>query len=243
MTTFRQASWGEIQRLRARVTALEDASNLAEAAQRFVGIFADTFESVVLARVFMVAELGELPPTEREFAIAVANGAALDPKTRVLCLLGSRGVREAWNDRRLSQGHLAIPLVSADSVRRAPMIAQLLGDLNIDLRALDEGRPLAPRQLLMGRRGTFFVQDALTSTDADGRLIIATQTFAREFHVRSVFGMGGAYIDGTLISAIVFCSELLERAQVEPFASFIDTFKQVTSARVPGQLFPVASSS
>lgn len=238
MTTFRSAAWGDIQRLRTKVSALGAASSAAEAAQGFAGVFTDAFDSVVLARVFAVVELSELPPPERDFALSLASGGTLAPKTRVLCLLGSRGQREAWNDRRQSRGHLAIPLVSAESVRQAPMIAQLLGDLHVDLRALDDGRPLAPRQLLLGRRGTFFVQDALTSTDADGRLIIATQEFARELGVRSVFGMGGAYVGGALLAAIVFCSELLERAQVEAFASFIDTFKQVTAEHVSqGRLF------
>ena len=50
--------------------------------------------------------------------------------------------------------------------------------------------------MLGGRNGTFFVPDALTAKDARA-VGIAAHDFAEEHAIRTVFGMGGAYVDGT----------------------------------------------
>jgi len=232
MESLKQAQWSRLQAFRARVAELQSADSLAEAAQSFATEFVETFDSVVLARVFVVLEYGALPPAERAFARELAQMEQLPDSTRVLTLLGTRGKEEDWNDRLRSQAHLAIPLVSAATVREAPMIAKLLADLEVDLRVLDDGRPLATRQLLLGRRGTFFVADALSSTDDAGRLVIPARSFVEEHAVRSVFGMGGAYVDGTLVVSVLFCSEVLDRAFVERFTTFIDAFKVATADKV-----------
>jgi hypothetical protein len=59
--------------------------------------------------------------------------------------------------------------------------------------------------MLGGRNGTFYVQDARTAVDSLGRHVIAARDFAQEFAIRTVFGMGGAYVDGTMAVAIFFC--------------------------------------
>jgi len=232
MESLKQAQWSRLQAFRARVAELQSADSLAEAAQSFATEFVETFDSVVLARVFVVLEYGALPPAERAFARELAQMEQLPDSTRVLTLLGTRGKEDDWNDRLRSQAHHAIPLVSAATVREAPMIAKLLADLEVDLRVLDDGRPLATRQLLLGRRGTFFVADALSSTDDAGRLVIPARSFVEEHAVRSVFGMGGAYVDGTLVVSVLFCSEVLDRAFVERFTTFIDAFKVATADKV-----------
>lgn len=230
MRSFNEASWSRINALRAEIESLSYVDSLEEAAGSFVECFARTFESLVLARMFLVAPLSALPASEQQL---VSPEGRLPPTTSVLSLLATRGRQPAWNQRTASVGHRIIPLVSAERVARAPMIAKLLGDLKLDLRGLDSGLPIATRQLLGGHNGTFFVPDALTATDEQSRRIISPE-FAEQYGVRTVFGMGGAYMDGTIVAAILFCDELLDRCVAERFPSFIGSFKTVTT-RLVGQ--------
>jgi hypothetical protein len=230
MRSFNEGGWSRINALRAEVESLSHVDSLEEAAGGFVECFARTFESLVLARMFLVTPLSALPISEQQL---VSPEGRLPPTTSVLSLLATRGRKPAWNQRTASAGHRNIALVSAERVAQAPMIAKLLGDLKLDLRGLDAGLPIATRQLLGGHNGTFFVPDAQTATDEQGRPIISP-AFAEEHGVRTVFGMGGAYMDGTIVVAILFCDELLDRCVVERFPSFIGSFKTVTT-RLVGQ--------
>jgi hypothetical protein len=229
MKSFADASWQQIEALREDVAGTGDAATLVEAGQRFVELFRGAFDSIVLARSFIVLPANALPATERAFAARLAGATPLTDATRVLCLLGSTGRSTNWNDRSASQAHLAIPLLSAAAVHEAPMIAKLLSDLGVDLQALDIGGSIATRQMLGGLNGTFFVQDARTALDAHGRHVIAAEGFAEAFGIRTVFGMGGAYVDGTIAVAIFFCSEELDRLVVDRFPSFISSFKMATA--------------
>lgn len=238
LRSFTDAEWPQIEQLRARVNELANAESLVGAAQGFVEIFSAAFASVVLARLFAVLPAGTLPPTERTFAAALAGGA-LTESTPVLSLLGTAGQGEGWSERTASVGHRAIPLLSSATIDEAPMIAKLLADLGADLQALDAGGMIATRQLLGGRNGTFFVPDARTAVDSRGRHVIAARDFADAFAIRTVFGMGGAYLDGTMAVAIIFCSEELDRLTVDRFPSFIASFKMATSKlQRDGRIFP-----
>jgi len=209
-----------------------------DAAQGFATLFASRFDTVALARLFAVLPLSALPPRERAFAERTAAAATLSDATPVLCLLGTAGREPAWNDRLATQNHLAIPLSSSDFVRGAPMIAQLLTDLQVSLRVLDDGLPVVSRELMGGRSLTFFVPDALTTVSAEGRLIIGAADFARAYGVRSVFGMGGAYVNGSLVAAIFFTSEELTRPVADRFSTLIAAFKLATARHVQqGRLF------
>lgn len=238
MRTFASAGWPELQELRSEIASVGMSATLAEAAQRFVTMFASRFDTVVLARVFVVLPLSALPRHERAFAERAAGATALSDATPVLCLFGTAGLEPAWNDRLSTRNHLAIPLSSSDFVRGAPMIAQLLADLQVNLRVLDDGLPVVSRELMGGRSLTFFVPDALTTVSAEGRLIIGAADFARAYGVRSVFGMGGAYVNGTLAAAIIFTNEELTRVVAERFSTLIAAFKLATAPHVQnGRLF------
>lgn len=230
MRSFADADWTSIETLRTSVAQLAAAPTLVDAAAGFARIFATSFDSVVLSRVFAVLPLSALPPRERAHVTAVLPaGASLSEQTPVLSLLGTCGKKASWSDREVSAGHRAIPLLDSTSVANAPMIAKLLADLQVDLKVLDDGRPIATRQMLGGNSATFFVGDAVTAVDASGRFIIPARDFATELGVRTVFGMGGAYLDGTLVVAILFCAEVLDRLVVDRFPSFITSFKMATS--------------
>lgn len=230
MPSFNEAGWSRINSLRAEIESLSYVGSLEEAANGFVHCFTRSFESLVLARMFLVTPLSALPMREQRL---VSPEGQLLPTTSVLSLLATRGREPKWNERTASVGHRIVPLVSAERVAQAPMIARLLGDLKLDLRGLEAGIPIASPQLLGGHNGTFFVDDAQLATDEQGRRIISPQ-FAEAYGVRTVFGMGGAYMDGTIVVAILFCDELVERCVVERFPSFIGAFKTMTT-RLVGQ--------
>jgi hypothetical protein len=230
--SFAEADWSKIETLRRQVDDFVDASSLEAASVRFVELFANNFDSVILARLFAVLPYAALPPAEQR--VANAKSPHLAPSTPVLSLMATRGKEPAWCLRTTSVSHRAIPLLSSSSVTEAPMVAKLLSDLDVDLKSLDDGKPIATRQMLGGKNGTFFVPDAEVALDERGRHIISSREFAARYGVRTVFGMGGAYMDGTLVVAIAFLSESLERLVVDRFPSFIGSFKTATT-RLVGQ--------
>ena len=228
--SFESSSWADIEALRKGLAETKHPC-LEDAAQAFVRELTRRFPATLLARVFIVLPLSKLPPDDRRFAAAlVKNDRALDERTPVLSLLGTAGRKPEWCDRKLSKGHLAIPLLGASFVQGIPMIAKLLADLDVGLAGLDEGKTLDTRRLLGGRNGAFFVADARSSLDADGRSIIPSKDFVAAHSVRTVFGMGGAYVDGTLAVTVVFTSETIDRLIVDRFPSLISNFKMTTSA-------------
>jgi hypothetical protein len=224
-----EIDWEGIEGLRSQVSE-PCYSQVEGGAQLFVEAFCERFPTVVLARLFLVLPFESLPPRDAEFARAlVKDDARLKPATRVLSLLGSSGHNPTFVGRLNSSGHLAIPLLDRQFVQEIPMITRLLADLEVDFQALDDGRPIATRKMLGGRNSTFYVADAATARDEQGRSIIPARDFVESNGIRTVFGMGGAYIDGTLAAAILFTQESLERPAVDRFASFINTFKMSTA--------------
>jgi hypothetical protein len=223
-------NWKNIESLRSMI-AESKHPNIAVAAQAFVEAFVSTFPTIVLARMFLVLPFQALPDIERDFARTFAGrDARLASSTRVLALLGSAGHEATYQGRLRSMGHLAIPLLDRSFVQNIPMIAKLLADLDVDLVALDEGRPIATRQMLGGKNTTFFVPDAVSARDAQLRPIIPAREFVQSHGIRTVFGMGGSYFDGTLAVTVLFTQEDVSRATADRFASFISTFKTTTSS-------------
>jgi hypothetical protein len=230
MVQFAETGWAVVDALRSGVMSRQSATVL-QAAQTFVEDFARSLSSVVLARMFLVLPLENLPPAERELATSRAHqDARIGPKTRVLSLLGTYGQDPKWRDRLRSGGHLAVPLLDRAHVQSIPMIAKLLADLEVDLAALEEGRAIASRLMVGGRNGRFLVADAQTAVDEQGRFIIPARDFVTGFNVRTVFGMGGAYVDGTLAVAVIFTNEVIDTLVVDRFPSLISNFKMSTAA-------------
>jgi hypothetical protein len=226
---FAEAGWPEIHALRERIEQHKPRS-VQDAGQNFASVFCESFSSLVLARVFLVMPFARLPAADQAFArTLVANDPRLAARTPTLSLLGTYGHEQSWRDRTRSKGHLAIPLLDKAFVSEIPMIAKLLGDLDFDLASLNADFGLATSPMAGAGDGKFFVADAETTVDARGRHIIPNREFVSAHRVRTVFGMGGSYFDGTLAVSILFTDERLEQLVTDRYASFIGTFKITTT--------------
>ena len=228
-TSLADATWDDIEAVRVALMEARALSSVEAVAEVFVRRLAETFGSVVLARVFLVVPFEQLDAPARAFVHALPGMAErIHPRTPVLGLCASAGRHPDWNGRLRSQGHLAIPLLSREFVQGIPMIARLLTDLGTDLPNLDSGLSIVSRRMMGGLNGTFYVPDAPTMVDTEGRAVISALPFVTQNRIRTVFGMGGAYVDGTLAVAVVFTDERLERLVVERFPSLISNFKMAS---------------
>lgn len=212
---------------------LSGAETVEAAAQRFCDMLYATFEeSVVLVRVFATVRFENLPVTLRGFVERLVGARAetvLGPRTPVLTLLGTRGGVPRWNSRHLSEGHVAIPLASAEFVEAIPMIASLVKQLGIGIDDAQDIETAIVTQSLGRVAGVFYVEDAEEAVDSKGRRIIAAREFVREHGVKTVFGFGGAYaLTGTFVVTVVFTRETVARGQAERFMRLANQFKTST---------------
>lgn len=206
---------------------------LEEAAQTLVHDLQTQFdESVVIARAFVTVPLQALPRANREFVQNLARSAGaegdLKDSTPVLSLIGTYGREEGWQDRRRSKGHVGIPLISSSFIGAIPMISRLLKELGVPLEWVDKPETEVIIKTIGSSAGLFFVDDASTATDSQGRKIIVAQDFVEDNQVKSVFGTGGAYLNGQILILVVFCRDKLSRAVAERFMEMTNLFKGKT---------------
>ena len=225
--------------------SIRNCASLEEAAQRCAATVYDQFrESVVLARLYAVIPCGKLPLEARRFATSVAasRGVAepLHDDTKVLALLGTHGELSAWNDRRASRGHLAIPLVSSAFVEEIPMVSRMLKELGFPIEWLTGASKSFTTDMFGRLGGFFFVEDAVTAIDHQGRKIIPAQDFVAKHGVKTVFGTAGMYVRSRMfVTLIVFSREPLERSAMKHrFMPLGNLFTNATSDLVHrGKLF------
>ena len=83
----------------------------------------------------------------------------------MLSLLGTSGVKPAWNDRRQSQGHVGIPMVSAAFIEAILMMSRLLKQLGVRLDWIASHDSQIITKVMGEMSGVFFVADAATEVD------------------------------------------------------------------------------
>jgi hypothetical protein len=245
MSTLNDYSPGEIRDFRERMqAALLDAENLQAAAQGCARLLYEEFdESIVLARLFVTLPFKDLPARDQAFVTALARAKEIRPllndKTPVLSLLGTFGVQAAWNDRYQSQTHLGIPLVTAGFIESIPMVARLMTDMGIGADWFDKLEPEILVKNLGRAAGVFYVRDAKTWLDGRNRKIVSAQDFVTAHDIKTVFGLGGSYLNGSFITMIMFTRETIEQSQAEAFMLLVNTFKTATLSLVmDGAIFP-----
>jgi hypothetical protein len=185
--------------------ATKDASTMEDAAQRVCQVLYDelvTSESskaCPLVRCYKTHAYGKLDAELQSFAKAVIKGHTLAPTVRCLTLMGTVGDQKAWNSRRSSAGHQAIPLPSADIIEKAPMIAQLIRQFGLELTDVVQPTTDLVRSLQGKTYGVFHVPEAVGSP-----YIPAQKDFVLKFGIRSVIGFGGSLPTGDLFAVILF---------------------------------------
>lgn len=245
MTQINQASLDNLLTLQDVIGEQARKCNTLEAAaQKYMTIlYENLHESIVLTRLFVTIPFGELPEPNRKFVIQLAKSKnvedQLNEHTLVLSLLGTKGVKQEWSDRHLSQGHVGIPLSSSAFIEQVPMLARLLKQLCLNLDWIDSNDTNLVKKTVGNISGVFYVRDAVSEVDSRGRKIIAAQDFVREQNIKTVFGLGGGYLgSSTMFTAIIFTRQYLELETIERFMTQANKFKTATMAMVDqGKIF------
>ena len=195
-----------------------EASSLEEAAQAIVEFLFSTLidkehdrPALALARLYKTHRFDELEEDLQAFALARSGRAELDPDTPCLTLLGTAGVEDAWNDRRASADHKALPLHDRSAVASAPMVYELTQQLGFDEDALLQPDPALFHAMAGRAGGVFFVDDAV------GSPFIPAQDFVERYGVRSVIGIGGVLPSGYVYAIVLFSTVALEPATADRF--------------------------
>ncbi|MEJ7809088.1 MAG: hypothetical protein WKG32_01600 [Gemmatimonadaceae bacterium] len=224
--------------LEARRVA-KDLPTMEDAASAIVRYFhaacvdpATTTRACALVRCYKTHRFDELEPEQQAFARRLLRDADAWPAMRCLTLLASAGDLPDWNSRRASRGHLAIPLPSAGIVEEAPMIAQLIKQLGLDVASVLEPSPEVVRELLGKTYNVFHVEEALGSP-----YIPAQHDFVVRQRIRSVLGFGGMLPTGDLYAIILFARVPVPRGSADRFRTIALDVKSALYFYRPDQIF------
>lgn len=219
-----------------------EAATLEELAQGVVRYFYDNCRTedggreCVLARFYKTHAFGELPAELQAFARGALGGAQPTPELQCLTLLATAGDKEAWNARRASRGHQAIPLPSVQMVEQAPMIAELIRAMGMDVSAVVEPDPELVRGMAGKTFNVFFVPEAKGSPH------IPAQDFVRDYGVRSVLGFGGVLVTGEFYSVILFTRVAIPPESADRFRNVALDLKLAISSTALANAFGTPSA-
>ncbi len=157
--------------------------------------------SCVLARFYRTHRFSNLEPELRVVARSLLAEQPERQDVRCLTLLATAGILPDWNDRRQSRDHRAIPLPTREVVERAPMIAQLIRQLGLDIESVVAPSPTLIQELEGKTYNVFHVERAQGSP-----YIPAQAEFVKKHGVESVIGFGG--LGGEELFAIILFSKV-----------------------------------
>ena len=191
---------------RAIRDACADSSSLEASAQAITRLLYDVCvdpatgeRSCALVRFYTTHEFEAMPTRLRAFARRQMPGYEPRPDMKSLVLLATVGDERAWNDRKRSRAHQAIPLASVEMLERAPMIAALFHQFG--LTSAEAVRP--GTDVLPDREGKAY--NVFHVPDAPGSPYIPVQEdFVERYGIRSVVGFGGTLRSGNLFAVILF---------------------------------------
>lgn len=160
--------------------------------------------SCAMVRFYKTHRYGALEPALQEFAAEQLAGIKSRADMRCLTLLATAGDEPAWNSRRLSQGHQAIPLPTAERVRAAPMIMRLIEELGVDVESLVSDGEARVQGTDSRTYDVFYVEEARGSP-----FIPAQTEFVERYQIESVVGFGGVLRSGELYAIILFSRDTI----------------------------------
>jgi hypothetical protein len=208
--------------------AASEAATVSEAAQAIVEYLYEecghphAARSCALIRFYKTYSLGDLEPRLQSFAKAQLSGIQPSSRMKCLTLVATIGQEPRWCDPRQSVGHQAIPLPSAQIVEGAPMIAQLIREMGLDISDV-----LAPGEKLIKESvgksyNVFHVEQAEGSP-----YIPAQDDFVKRYGVRSVLGFGGLVGEGDFFAVIMFSRGPIPAASAARFRNIALDVKAV----------------
>ena len=185
-----------------------------------------------LVRMFVTLPFSSLDEEQRAAAAGMLGGVPAAPGLKCLTLLASAGEEPAWNSRRTSVAHKALPLPSADSIARAPMIAQLMRQLGVEVGVL-----LSPESSLLIDKdqhtfNVFYVAEAKGSP-----YIPSQREFVEPYGIRSVLGFGGLLPTGDLFTTILFAKVHVRREIADLFRTLALNVKVAILPHAAGRVF------
>jgi hypothetical protein len=191
-----------------------------------------------LVRCYKTHPFGGLDAELQKFARGVLGGDPPNPNMKCLTLMATVGETASWNSRHLSRGHRAIPLPSPEIVGKAPMIAQLIKELGMELSTVLQPSPEVVKELAGKRHGVFHVEDALGSP-----YIPAQEEFVVRHRIRSVLGFGGMLFTGDLFAVILFSTVHVPASAADRFKTLALDVKSAFSRFNDASVFNRTSSS
>jgi hypothetical protein len=200
--------------------ATEGVTSMEESSEKIVAFLYDQLRdegggrALALVRLFKTHPFEALEPEQQEFARKTLGDAEVPAQMKCLTLLATRGDEPDWNSRRASRGHAAIPLPSAKIVENAPMIAQLITQLGLDIGIVVKAAPDTIVDLAQKNYNVFYIPEAKGSP-----YIPAQSEFVVPFGIRSVLGFGGMLPSGNLFAVIMFAKVAISRETADMFAN------------------------
>lgn len=219
-----------------------DAATLEELAQGVVGYLYDNCRTpdgsreCVLVRFYKTHAYGQLPAELQAFARGVLGAADPTPELQCLTLMATAGDKPGWNTRQSSFGHQAIPLPSVQIVEQAPMVAELIRAMGLDVRAVVDPEPALIRGMAGKTFNVFFVPEAA------GSPYIPAQDFVREYGVRSVLGFGGVLVTGEFYAVVLFTRVAIPPESSDRFRNVALDLKLAISSAGVGATFGTPSA-
>ena len=180
------------------------AASMEVAARRIVRYLYDELGDAAgqracpLVRLYKTHPFEQLEPDLQTYVQTVLEEAP-QPDLRCLTLLGTAGDEEAWNDRRRSAGHQAIPLQSEAMVRQLPMVTQLITQLGLELDTVL--RPDLGHAVELSKR-TYDVFHVATA--AGSPHLPDQKDFVLPHKIASALGFGGMLYTGDFYAVVLF---------------------------------------
>lgn len=218
------------------------AASLEEAANAIVGYLYNELENdggaarrPALVRFYKTQRFADLNQPLRAFALAQMGAETAPPDMRCLTLLATNGQEPEWCDPRRSVNHQTIPLPSEGIVEQAPMIAQLIRELGLEISAVVSPDPALTNERAGKTYNVFHI------VEADGSPFIPVQAeFVQRYGIRSVIGFGGLLADGEFFAVIVFARGRIPehsaarfrnialdvKATLHPFSRAVSSYRQ-----------------
>ena len=163
------------------------------------GTTPDGQRASALVRCYRTFSYDRLDRAQRAYADERLRVPLASPDMKCLTLIATVGDEPEWCSPATSRGHRVIPLPSPEIVEQAPMIAQLIRQMGLDIDLVVRPQADIVPDLEGKTYNVFHVEQALGSP-----YIPAQDEFVIPYGIRSVVGFGGLLRSGDLFAVIVF---------------------------------------